>query len=81
MGVKASNYFMPSETLSDKGPGGGGWIYINKKLQVTDKNGKLFGNGCIWAVGDCNFGEYAYACLFVFGGVVVWVCKGKEPLL
>jgi NADH dehydrogenase FAD-containing subunit len=56
MGVKASNYFMPSETLSDKGPGGGGWIYINKKLQVTDKNGKLFGNGCIWAVGDCNFG-------------------------
>jgi apoptosis-inducing factor 2 len=22
MGVKASNYFMPSETLSDKGPGG-----------------------------------------------------------
>jgi len=28
---------MPSETLSDKGPGGGGWIYINKQLQVTDK--------------------------------------------
>ena len=34
IGIKASNYFMPKATLSDKGPGGGGWIYINKKLQV-----------------------------------------------
>jgi len=44
MGVKASNYFMPRETLSDKGPGGGGWILINKKLQVaprTTSHGEL----------------------------------------
>merc|ERR1719247_3669756 len=56
MGVKASNYFMPKETLSDKGPGGGGWILINKKLQVVDKQGAVWGNGNIFAVGDCNFG-------------------------
>ena len=34
IGVKASNYFMPAETLSDKGPGGGGWIHFNKHLQA-----------------------------------------------
>merc|ERR1711871_1067372 len=34
---KASNFFMPKETLSDKGPGGGGWIHFNKYLQVTKK--------------------------------------------
>ena len=28
LGVKASNYFMPKETLSEKGPGGGGWILM-----------------------------------------------------
>ena len=28
--VKSSNYFMPKETLSEKGPGGGGWIIMNK---------------------------------------------------
>merc|ERR1712232_1183767 len=44
MGVKASNYFMPKEVLSDKGPGGGGWIHINKHLQVTDKQGGVWGN-------------------------------------
>lgn len=27
-GVKNSNYFMPRETLSDRGPGGGGWIMV-----------------------------------------------------
>lgn len=56
MGVKASNYFMPAETLSDKGPGGGGWIYINKKLQVTTANGDVWGNGKVFAIGDCNYG-------------------------
>jgi len=57
IGVKASNYFMPKETLSDKGPGGGGWIYINKKLQVMKNQGKeMFGDGSFFAVGDCNFG-------------------------
>merc|ERR1719355_126399 len=57
IGVKASNYFMPKETLSDKGPGGGGWIYINKKLQVCKNGGaEVFGDGTMFAVGDCNFG-------------------------
>jgi len=56
IGVKASNYFMPKETLSDVGPGGGGWIMINTKLQVTDKAGKVWADGKIFAVGDCNFG-------------------------
>jgi len=56
IGVKASNYFMPKETLSDKGPGGGGWIYINKHLQVTDKDLNVWGDGTCFAVGDCNFG-------------------------
>merc|ERR1712232_1400863 len=59
IGVKASNYFMPKETLSDKGPGGGGWIHFNKKLQVTKKpteGGGLWAGGCVFAVGDCNYG-------------------------
>jgi len=62
MGVKASNYFMPKETLSDKGPGGGGWIHFNKYLQVTKKPengadiGETWGSGTIFAVGDCNYG-------------------------
>jgi len=59
IGVKASNYFMPSETLSDKGPGGGGWIHFNKHLQVTKKpteGGQIWGDGSIFAVGDCNYG-------------------------
>jgi len=59
IGVKASNYFMPAETLSDKGPGGGGWIHFNKYLQVTKKptlGGAVWGDGTIYAVGDCNYG-------------------------
>lgn len=64
IGVKASNRFMPQETLSDKGPGGGGWIHFNMKLQVTKKPqpgqkdgiGDLWGDGKVFAVGDCNFG-------------------------
>jgi len=57
MGVKASNYFMPKNVLSDKGPGGGGWIVINKKLQVVDKvSNEPVGAGNVFAIGDCNFG-------------------------
>jgi len=62
MGVKASNYFMPAETLSDKGPGGGGWIHFNQYLQVTKKPaegqdvGEVWGKGTVFAVGDCNYG-------------------------
>lgn len=59
IGVKASNYFMPKKYLSDKGPGGGGWIHMNKYLQVCAKpteGGEVWGNGGIFAVGDCNYG-------------------------
>merc|ERR1719313_2909837 len=57
IGVKASNYFMPKEVLSDKGPGGGGWIHFNKYLQVEKKDGSgVWGNGVTFAVGDCNYG-------------------------
>jgi len=56
IGVKASNYFMPKETLSDKGPGGGGWIHFNKHMQVTKKDGTVWGDGTVFAVGDCNYG-------------------------
>jgi len=59
IGVKASNYFMPEETLSDVGPGGGGWIIINKHLQVMKNKGKgdqVWADGKVFACGDCNFG-------------------------
>merc|ERR1712166_481535 len=61
IGVKASNYFMPKETLSDKGPGGGGWILMGMKLETMTKDGKVWGaddkgNPRVFAVGDCNFG-------------------------
>eukprot|EP00932_Pfiesteria_piscicida_P008603 SRR837773.19087.p1 GENE.SRR837773.19087~~SRR837773.19087.p1 ORF type:complete len:312 (+),score=163.40 SRR837773.19087:128-937(+) len=61
IGVKASNYFMPPETLSEKGPGGGGWILMNKTLAVTTRDGKVWstdekGFARVWAVGDCNYG-------------------------
>ncbi|KAF4684419.1 hypothetical protein FOZ60_007888 [Perkinsus olseni] len=73
MGVKAANYFMPKCTLSNfnpskpdcletdrkkLGPGGGGWIKVNKKLQVlevqSDGSEIPFGDGSVFAVGDCN---------------------------
>jgi hypothetical protein len=59
IGVKASNYFMPKETLSDGGPGGGGWIHFNKYMQVVKKpteGGGVWSDGGIFAVGDCNLG-------------------------
>lgn len=62
IGVKASNYFMPQETLSLKGPGGGGWIHFNEYLQVTTKPaqgqaiGEVWGDGTCFAIGDCNYG-------------------------
>jgi hypothetical protein len=59
IGVKASNYFMPDETLSEKGPGGGGWIHFNKYMQVTKKpeaGGGVWADGTFFAVGDCNYG-------------------------
>eukprot|EP00428_Durinskia_dybowskii_P025811 CAMPEP_0170232054 /NCGR_PEP_ID=MMETSP0116_2-20130129/15766_1 /TAXON_ID=400756 /ORGANISM="Durinskia baltica, Strain CSIRO CS-38" /LENGTH=392 /DNA_ID=CAMNT_0010482835 /DNA_START=77 /DNA_END=1252 /DNA_ORIENTATION=- len=56
IGVKASNYFMPQETLSEKGPGGGGWILMNEYMQVKKRDGSVWGDGSIFAVGDCNYG-------------------------
>jgi len=60
IGVKASNYFMPKETLSEKGPGGGGWILMDETLAVKTREGKLWGGddkgfGRIYAIGDCNY--------------------------
>jgi len=61
IGVKASNYFMPEETLSLKGPGGGGWIHMDMTLAVCTKDMKLWskdeaGNSRVFAIGDCNTG-------------------------
>jgi len=60
IGVKASNYFMPKETLSEKGPGGGGWILMHQNLAVKTRDNKTWsevaGYPRIFAVGDCNFG-------------------------
>merc|ERR1719215_2323988 len=61
IGVKASNYFMPKETLSEKGPGGGGWILMKQNLAVMTRDGKVWsedekGYPRIYAIGDCNYG-------------------------
>jgi len=60
IGVKSSNYFLSHapEVLSDKGPlGMGGWIHMNRKLQVVSKDYKtVWAGGCVFAVGDCNYG-------------------------
>lgn len=56
MGVKASSHFMPKECLSEKGPGGGGWILMNKYLQVIDRDNNVWGDGRIYTVGDANYG-------------------------
>lgn len=60
IGVKASNYFMPPETLSEKGPGGGGWILMDMTLAVKTRDNKRWGvdekgYGRIYAIGDCNY--------------------------
>jgi len=61
IGVKASNYFMPEETLSKVGPGGGGWILMDMTLAATKADGTKWsvdskGYARVYAVGDCNFG-------------------------
>merc|ERR1711920_684758 len=60
IGVKASNYFMPKETLSEKGPGGGGWILMDQTLAVKTREGKVWrtdekGFARVYAIGDCNY--------------------------
>lgn len=56
-GVKQTNFFMPKGTLSQSGPGGGGWILINKKLQVVTTSRHVWGGGSAFAVGDCTAGS------------------------
>jgi len=61
VGVKASNYFMPDSCLSEKGPGGGGWIHMDQSLAVTTREGAKWsvdnkGFARVYAVGDCNYG-------------------------
>jgi len=61
IGVKASNYFMPKETLSEKGPGGGNWILMDMTLAVMDRDNNVWctdekGHARIYAIGDCNAG-------------------------
>merc|ERR1712039_860051 len=61
IGVKASNYFMPKEVLSEKGPGGGGWILMKQNLAVMDRDGQVWSEDAkgyprIFAIGDCNYG-------------------------
>lgn len=60
IGVKASNYFMPEQTLSEKGPGGGGWILMDMTLAVKTREGKPWavdekGYARVYAIGDCNY--------------------------
>ncbi|CAJ1397633.1 unnamed protein product [Effrenium voratum] len=55
-GAKHSNYFVGEEVWSNRGPGGGGWILVNKYLQVVTKSGDRWGEGVVFAVGDCVFG-------------------------
>merc|ERR1712194_416263 len=61
IGVKASNYLMPKETLSEKGPGGGGWILMDTSMAVKSRDGKVWstdekGFARVYTVGDCNYG-------------------------
>ena len=59
IGVKASNYFMPAETLSDKGPGrlpgGEGWV-----------SWTIYGTQTMleWRFEGWKFGIYVILCLF-----------------
>jgi len=79
LGVKASNYFMPEETLSDRGPGGGGWILINAMLQVCTKNDDVWGTGDVYAVGDCNFASIGTQADWKDGKGVPYIPKLAYP--
>lgn len=64
-GLSPRSSFMPSEVLSQAGPGGmGGWIISNQALQVCQRNrqdrpGKPWANGRVFVAGDCHFGAVA----------------------
>ena len=55
-GVKPANCLMPKKTLSEKGLDGGGWIVMNKYMQVETKDGPVWGDSVLCAVGECNYG-------------------------
>merc|ERR1712137_1408790 len=45
--------------MGKEGQGGGKWIHVNQYMQVThqsDAIGEVWGNGSVFAVGDCNYG-------------------------
>lgn len=52
-GAKHSNYFVDEAAQSQRGPGGGGWILVNKFMQVVTSSGERLGEGAIFAAGDC----------------------------
>lgn len=65
-GVGAQNAFMPSTTVSLRGPGGGGWLLTNTYMQVClrdagDRPGQVWASGRVFAVGDCGYGAVAGA--------------------
>eukprot|EP00931_Biecheleriopsis_adriatica_P008160 TRINITY_DN109386_c0_g1_i1.p1 TRINITY_DN109386_c0_g1~~TRINITY_DN109386_c0_g1_i1.p1 ORF type:complete len:486 (+),score=75.52 TRINITY_DN109386_c0_g1_i1:27-1460(+) len=60
-GVRHSNYFMDKQTLSERGPGGGGWILTNRFLQVVTRSGDRWGDGVVFAIGDCVVGSVGEA--------------------
>lgn len=60
-GFSPTSRFMPSGTISARGPGGGGWIITNGRLQVClrmkdDRPTEPWAGGCVFAVGDCHYG-------------------------
>merc|ERR1712113_795338 len=84
IGVKASNYFMPQSVLSDKGPGGGGWIHFNEYLQVVKKpteGGAVWGDGSVFAVGDCNYGCLGEPPKFIMPPIPKISYPGEEQAL
>ena len=53
IGVKASNYFMPKDTLSEKGPGGGGWILMDLSSDVLSGVGIMITIEALWMAVSC----------------------------
>ena len=48
---------MPKKTLSEKGLDGGGWIVMNKYLQVETRDSPVWCDSVFFAVGECNYGS------------------------
>jgi len=68
IGVKASNYFMPADTLSKFGPGGGKWILMDQTLAVCkvvetgEAKGAIASDGKVgklqrWSVDEKGYGR------------------------